>query len=165
MIQLSCLRTPHPPILLSTARRSLGVKQPSRRFISFTTPKMGISNYASQDGEFRRKDASFRNHIEVGGKYAPEKDRYHLYISWACPWGTYPVPRPPKVAIPAPIPSLNCNCYPAQPDLASLGRLLSIHNSLSNNGRPRTKRSPGNHPPHRGALPHGRQRLAVRYFL
>jgi len=49
---------------------------------------MGISNYASADGEFRRKPSSFRNHIEVGGQYPPEKDRYHLYVSWACPWGT-----------------------------------------------------------------------------
>jgi glutathionyl-hydroquinone reductase len=59
-----------------------------RRSISLSAIKMGISNYASQDGEFRRKDSSFRNHIEVGGKYPPEKDRYHLYVSWACPWGT-----------------------------------------------------------------------------
>src|SRR5271170_5524340 len=52
--------------------------------------KMGISNYASTDGEFRRKASSFRNHIQVGGKYPPEKDRYHLCVSWACPWGTFP---------------------------------------------------------------------------
>lgn len=51
---------------------------------------MGISNYAEKDGEFRRKDSAFRNHIEVGGKYPPEKGRYHLYVSWACPWGTPP---------------------------------------------------------------------------
>ncbi|KAG8949807.1 S-glutathionyl-(chloro)hydroquinone reductase [Tulasnella sp. 419] len=29
---------------------------------------------------------SFRNNIEVGGLHAPEKDRYHLYISYGCPW-------------------------------------------------------------------------------
>jgi glutathionyl-hydroquinone reductase len=60
------------------------------RVISSSTIKMGISNYASTDGEFRRKDSSFRNHIQVGGKYPPEKDRYHLYVSWACPWGSIP---------------------------------------------------------------------------
>jgi putative glutathione S-transferase len=49
---------------------------------------MGISNYASKDGEYRRKDSAFRNHIAPGTKYSPEKDRYHLYVSWACPWGT-----------------------------------------------------------------------------
>jgi hypothetical protein len=59
----------------------------STRAISHSSITMGISDYASADGEFRRKDTSFRNHIEVGGKYPPEKDRYHLYVSWACPWG------------------------------------------------------------------------------
>jgi hypothetical protein len=64
----------------------------TKRSITYSTIQMGISNYASTDGEFRRKDSSFRNHIEVGGKYPPEKDRYHLYVSWACPWGTsFPV--------------------------------------------------------------------------
>src|ERR1700731_932430 len=58
-----------------------------KRSITLSAIRMGISNYASNDGEFRRKDSSFRNHIEVGGKYPPEKDRYHLYVSWACPWG------------------------------------------------------------------------------
>ena len=61
----------------------------SRRFFSSSSIRMGISNYASADGEFRRKPSSFRNHIQVGGKYPPEKDRYHLYVSWACPWGTF----------------------------------------------------------------------------
>lgn len=56
------------------------------------------------DGSFKRADASFRNIIEKGGKFAPEKgqfrprvlcgdmsilrhsnlDRYHLYVSYAC---------------------------------------------------------------------------------
>jgi len=55
------------------------------------------------DGSFKRKDASFRNVIEKGGKFEPEKgvynhcscsftflcitsnaDRYHLYVSYAC---------------------------------------------------------------------------------
>ena len=63
----------------------------STRAISSSSIKMGISNYASADGEFRRKDSSFRNHIQVGGKYPPERDRYHLYVSWACPWGNFPL--------------------------------------------------------------------------
>jgi len=62
----------------------------NKRLLHTSPIVMGISNYASQDGEFRRKPSSFRNHIEVGGKYPPEKDRYHLYVSWACPWGTSP---------------------------------------------------------------------------
>ena len=69
-----------PPVICSLFQ--------SKRSISSSTIKMGISNYASADGEFRRKPSSFRNHIQVGGKYPPEKDRYHLYVSWACPWGS-----------------------------------------------------------------------------
>ncbi|KAJ7087297.1 glutathione S-transferase [Mycena belliarum] len=41
-----------------------------------------------EDGSFQRLAASFRNFIEPGGKFAPEKDRYHLYVSYACPWAT-----------------------------------------------------------------------------
>jgi glutathionyl-hydroquinone reductase len=37
-----------------------------------------------KDGEFRRKPSSFRNTIEEGGQFAPEKGRYHLYVSYAC---------------------------------------------------------------------------------
>ncbi|KAI9886279.1 MAG: hypothetical protein M1823_001951 [Watsoniomyces obsoletus] len=39
-------------------------------------------------GEFKRGQSVFRDAISKspGAKYAPEKDRYHLYISYACPW-------------------------------------------------------------------------------
>lgn len=45
-------------------------------------------------GHFKRKDASFRNWITQDGSAGPtgtegfkaEKDRYHLYVSYACPW-------------------------------------------------------------------------------
>ncbi|KJA25452.1 hypothetical protein HYPSUDRAFT_37440 [Hypholoma sublateritium FD-334 SS-4] len=40
------------------------------------------------DGSFNRAPSSFRNTIEQGGKFAPETDRYHLYVSLACPWAT-----------------------------------------------------------------------------
>ncbi|KAF9010108.1 glutathione S-transferase [Cyathus striatus] len=40
------------------------------------------------DGSFKRADASFRNVIEKGGKFEPAPDRYHLYVSYACPWAT-----------------------------------------------------------------------------
>ncbi|KAG6839757.1 hypothetical protein C0991_011912 [Blastosporella zonata] len=40
------------------------------------------------DGSFKRLDASFRNVIEKGGHFEPELDRYHLYVSYACPWAT-----------------------------------------------------------------------------
>ena len=40
----------------------------------------------SKDGAFVRKDAIFRNRITPDGEYTPESGRYHLYVSYACPW-------------------------------------------------------------------------------
>ncbi|EIW54853.1 glutathione S-transferase [Trametes versicolor FP-101664 SS1] len=40
------------------------------------------------DGSFNRKPSVFRNFVEKGGAFAPEKGRYHLYVSYACPWAT-----------------------------------------------------------------------------
>ncbi len=48
----------------------------------------------SEDGDYVRKDSQFRNWITPDGKagisgvsgFAAEKDRYHLYVSYACPW-------------------------------------------------------------------------------
>jgi len=42
----------------------------------------------SGDGSFNRKPSTFRNQIEQGGQFEPEKGRYHLYVSYACPWAT-----------------------------------------------------------------------------
>ncbi len=41
-----------------------------------------------EDGSFKRNITSFRNWIssEENSKFKPEKDRYHLYVSLACPW-------------------------------------------------------------------------------
>lgn len=41
-----------------------------------------------KDGSFKRPDSVFRNWIEKGGKFAPEADRYHLYVVYGCPWAT-----------------------------------------------------------------------------
>ncbi|KAI0717001.1 glutathione S-transferase [Earliella scabrosa] len=43
---------------------------------------------AEADGTFKRKASSFRRFIEKGGEFEPEKGRYHLYVSYACPWAT-----------------------------------------------------------------------------
>lgn len=39
-------------------------------------------------GKFVREDAGFRDWIRADGstRFAPEAGRYHLYVSWACPW-------------------------------------------------------------------------------
>jgi glutathionyl-hydroquinone reductase len=37
-------------------------------------------------GRFERPAALFRERIEAGGQFPPETGRYHLYVSWACPW-------------------------------------------------------------------------------
>ncbi|VVT50332.1 uncharacterized protein SAPINGB_P002710 [Magnusiomyces paraingens] len=45
-------------------------------------------NFADKDGQFKRQVSSFRDFIsrEPGAKFPPEKNRYHLYVSYACPW-------------------------------------------------------------------------------
>ncbi len=39
-----------------------------------------------ESGRFQRAVSSFRNWIEEGGRFSPEACRYHLYVSFACPW-------------------------------------------------------------------------------
>ncbi|TIB77616.1 glutathione S-transferase omega-like 2 [Wallemia mellicola] len=34
----------------------------------------------------RRQVSSFRDEIKAGGKFEPENNRYHLVVSYACPW-------------------------------------------------------------------------------
>jgi glutathionyl-hydroquinone reductase len=48
-----------------------------------------ILAWADKNGEFKRQQSQFRNFIEnkPGAQFPPEKDRYHLYVSYACPWG------------------------------------------------------------------------------
>ena len=40
----------------------------------------------SSGGRFVRNDAAFRATIAPGGAHPPETGRYHLYVSYACPW-------------------------------------------------------------------------------
>ncbi len=37
-------------------------------------------------GEFVRVVSTFRNWIDKNGQFPPEANRYHLYVSLACPW-------------------------------------------------------------------------------
>ncbi|MCJ1438022.1 S-glutathionyl-(chloro)hydroquinone reductase [Xylographa pallens] len=48
-----------------------------------------ITSWAdSKTGEFKRGQSAFRNFIskKPGAEFPPEKGRYHLYVSYACPW-------------------------------------------------------------------------------
>ncbi|PMD62999.1 putative glutathione S-transferase omega-like 2 [Hyaloscypha bicolor E] len=48
-----------------------------------------ITNWVAPDdktGEFKRGQSQFRNFIKKGGEFPPEAGRYHLYVSYACPW-------------------------------------------------------------------------------
>lgn len=54
----------------------------------------GAAGFADEDGEFKRKASAFRNFVTADGRPGPtgeggfeaEADRYHLYVSLACPW-------------------------------------------------------------------------------
>ncbi|KAJ9148884.1 Ubiquitin-activating enzyme E1 [Pleurostoma richardsiae] len=47
-------------------------------------------NPADKSGEFKRQQSSFREFIskKPGSRFPAEKGRYHLYVSYACPWAT-----------------------------------------------------------------------------
>ena len=38
------------------------------------------------DGHFIRDNSNYRNSIDSSTSYIPESNRYHLYVSYACPW-------------------------------------------------------------------------------
>ena len=42
----------------------------------------------TEDGEFNRQTDAFREWVTADGStgYPAARDRYHLYVSWACPW-------------------------------------------------------------------------------
>lgn len=47
-----------------------------------------ITKWHSEDGEFRRQISSFRDFVRAdpNSKFPAEAGRYHLYVSYACPW-------------------------------------------------------------------------------
>tara|TARA_E500000318_G_scaffold15114_4_gene15490 strand:- start:1840 stop:2829 length:990 start_codon:yes stop_codon:yes gene_type:complete len=42
----------------------------------------------TKNGRFQRQNSAFRSAVEdtPGARFAPETGRYHLYVSYACPW-------------------------------------------------------------------------------
>ncbi len=40
----------------------------------------------TEDGHFKRQTSSFRDWVKDDGDFEPQSGRYHLYVSYACPW-------------------------------------------------------------------------------
>ncbi|KAI9871120.1 MAG: S-glutathionyl-(chloro)hydroquinone reductase [Pleopsidium flavum] len=56
-----------------------------------TSNEQKITNWVDphdKSGEFKRGQSAFRSQIskKPGAEFPPEKGRYHLYVSYACPW-------------------------------------------------------------------------------
>ena len=49
---------------------------------------LGNLNFADETGAFKKKASTFRNFISSAenARFRPELNRYHLYVSMACPW-------------------------------------------------------------------------------
>ena len=60
----------------------------------FRRPRMADSTLKSAscssttNGEFVRSESSCRHWIQPQTTYPPAKDRYHLFVSYACPWAS-----------------------------------------------------------------------------
>src|SRR5438067_3486083 len=52
--------------------------------------KAQFPNEQSEEGEFQRQEDAFRDFVSTDGStpYLAQRGRYHLYISWACPWAS-----------------------------------------------------------------------------
>ena len=53
-----------------------------------TDTRAAFAEDKAPDGSFRRLDSYFRDHVTADGSsgYRAEPGRYHLYVSYACPW-------------------------------------------------------------------------------
>ncbi|KAJ2369805.1 S-glutathionyl-(chloro)hydroquinone reductase [Coemansia sp. RSA 2611] len=53
-----------------------------------TTASGDITKWAAKDGKFHRQVSSFRDFVEPSpdARFPAEAGRYHLYVSYACPW-------------------------------------------------------------------------------
>ncbi|KAG9241823.1 glutathione S-transferas-like protein [Calycina marina] len=58
---------------------SASMKMTEGKITNWVDPK-------DKTGEFKRGASQFRNFIKKGGEFPPEAGRYHLYVSYACPW-------------------------------------------------------------------------------
>lgn len=53
-----------------------------------TPRRFSLGSEASDDGSFKRQESRFRAWVSADGStdFPAEAGRYHLYVSWACPW-------------------------------------------------------------------------------
>lgn len=70
---------------------SLLAELSSRANWKFQDKKDSILNWVApsdKSGEFKRQQSVFRSQIEnkPNAEFPAERDRYHLYVSYACPW-------------------------------------------------------------------------------
>ncbi|KAL9375738.1 hypothetical protein Peur_032617 [Populus x canadensis] len=73
---------------------------PNKNNISFILPQLSLKcnlqmarsaiDETSDTGAFKRTASTFRNFIskEPNSQFPPESGRYHLYVSYACPWAS-----------------------------------------------------------------------------
>ncbi|KAF1817474.1 hypothetical protein P152DRAFT_454065 [Eremomyces bilateralis CBS 781.70] len=69
-----------PPTIILSAKMS--THDPAKKnILNWVDPK-------DKSGEFRRQQSQFRDVIssDPNAAFPAEKDRYHLYVSYACPW-------------------------------------------------------------------------------
>jgi len=53
---------------------------------AFVDGEWGEHDMTDDRGEFQRATTSFRSWVGEDGEFPAEKGRYHLYVSYACPW-------------------------------------------------------------------------------
>ncbi|KAJ7536620.1 hypothetical protein O6H91_12G075200 [Diphasiastrum complanatum] len=85
-----------PILLFRSSSSNSSIRIVSRRFMMSGTGSGGggVAKTALQemstDGEFKRTESSFRHWIsnQEGAQFPALAGRYHLYISYACPWAS-----------------------------------------------------------------------------